>query len=41
MDLKRTLREIHLLSHFKHENIIGLVDISGTPPKSGEGGQGL
>ncbi|KAL8144315.1 hypothetical protein V2J09_017347 [Rumex salicifolius] len=35
MDAKRTLREIKLLRHFDHENIIGLRDIVPPPIRSG------
>nr|ACH63244.1 mitogen activated protein kinase [Rheum australe] len=35
MDAKRTLREIKLLRHFDHENIIGLRDVVPPPIRSG------
>ena len=31
VDAKRILREIKLLRHFKHENIIGLCDLTPSP----------
>lgn len=35
VDARRILREVKLLRHFKHDNIIGLRDLSG-PPADGE-----
>lgn len=35
VDAKRILREIKLLRHFDHENVVGLVDLIGPPEHSG------
>lgn len=40
-DAKRAYREMHILRHLKHDNIVGLIDVVSTTLRTCEEGQGL